>query len=904
MSENRRTSNASYAESLSSPGPYVARVVNNIDPMRQGSLEVELLRRVGNQPSADQQLFVVKYLSPFYGVTGVEHNGSDNYDFNHTQKSYGFWAVPPDPGTLVMVIFVDSDPGQGYWIGCVQDTYMNHMIPGVAASKNFTDTVRESNTEQWASTTKTVTAAFGSDIEQLPVGEINRVALRNQTPQANIDANKKPVHPIAEALSAQGTVKDTVRGTHTSSSRRDTPSNVYGMSTPGPIDKRNNAQKGNIGRRNHKVSSFVSRLGGHSIVMDDGNERKLRKGKPWEEPYEYVDLEAGATDGLVNFPQDESFRIRTRTGHQILLHNAEDLVYITNSRGTAWIELTSNGKIDIYAQDSISVRTEQDFNFVASRDFNVHAGRAINLYAINTTSMSSGNDISIKSRTTTTVASQGPMNLGSTGGFTFTGQIENFEITTNNFRVTANQIDLKSTGEVKISGTSNVELKSIQGSFLATSKASMNLLTSDAMNIQQKELNVITFRDIKIGSSVGKIHIRASGDHVNIDGTNINLNSGLAMFPTAEAAEARSASGATAIPPQESKTEGMGGAGVAGGLTLYPLPGVGMVIVKRAPTAEPYRHHENFNPAGFTPDLTDRENPQMPYAKDDPPLEVRTPEDSDNIPAELGGNAGYDGDGRRGVAGGGGGSVQYQNSFAPKMDQSHNDRVNESLLARMPRDWASDREFLAKVQELSGQIGANFIDMLTLMMFETAWTMSPSKWNGHGYVGLIQFGSAAAQTIGTTTGQLAQMSRVQQMEFVKKYFEYWIRQQRVRPPLSLAQLYMLVAYPAYSNFPPDQVIAARGGPRERMWQANPGWRLPPGRSSNGPITRESIGQAPARCKPYVIAQLEKAGFAVPGGAGGPGVTPNAPTAGHGGATPGSATTVTPAAQGGRAAGPV
>jgi hypothetical protein len=146
------------------------------------------------------------------------------------------------------------------------------------------------------------------------------------------------------------------------------------------------------------------------------------------------------------------------------------------------------------------------------------------------------------------------------------------------------------------------------------------------------------------------------------------------------------------------------------------------------------------------------------------------------------------------------------------------------------------------------------------MMFETAWTMSPSKWNGMGYVGLIQFGKSAAKTIGTTTGDLSQMTRVQQMQYVKKYYEFWMKEQKISGKLTLAQLYILVAYPAYSSFPATKPIAERGGPRSTMWQNNAGWRDPPGKESNGPITRESIGQAPRRCRPYVIAQLEKAGY--------------------------------------------
>jgi hypothetical protein len=64
-----------------------------------------------------------------------------------------------------------------------------------------------------------------------------------------------------------------------------------------------------------------------------------------------------------------------------LLHNSEDLIYIGNGKGTTWIELTSNGKIDIYAKDSISVHTENDMNFYAGRDINMEAVRNINVKA-------------------------------------------------------------------------------------------------------------------------------------------------------------------------------------------------------------------------------------------------------------------------------------------------------------------------------------------------------------------------------------------------------------------------------------------------------------------------------------------------------------------------------------------
>lgn len=46
--------------------------------------------------------------------------------------------------------------------------------------------------------------------------------------------------------------------------------------------------------------------------------------------------------------------------------------------GTTWVELTSNGKIDIFAEDSISIHTKNDLNIRADRDINFEAGRNMN----------------------------------------------------------------------------------------------------------------------------------------------------------------------------------------------------------------------------------------------------------------------------------------------------------------------------------------------------------------------------------------------------------------------------------------------------------------------------------------------------------------------------------------------
>lgn len=351
-------------------GPYLAKVISYFDPSFMGGLEVTLLRDQANKQGDENQTYLVKYLTPFYGSTAYEFMGvnqGNDQSFFDTQKSYGMWFVPPDIGVTVMVMFVDGNPSEGFFVGCVPSRFANQMVPAIGGTQ-IVD-ISPGDKSKYATS------------QPLPVGEVNRKAndLNNST---SIDKLKRPVHPIADRFLEQGTLEDDVRGVTTSSSRRDVPCMVFGISTPGPLDKRPGAPKKFIGREQSKSSTPmpVSRLGGTQFVMDDGDDRYQRATPAGVGGVEYADILAGEK-GDPTIPYNEYFRVRTRTGHQLLMHNSEDLIYIGNSRGTAWIELTSNGKIDIFSEDSISIHTKNDVNFRADRDINLEAGRNVNIKA-------------------------------------------------------------------------------------------------------------------------------------------------------------------------------------------------------------------------------------------------------------------------------------------------------------------------------------------------------------------------------------------------------------------------------------------------------------------------------------------------------------------------------------------
>ena len=55
------------------------------------------------------------------------------------------------------------------------------------------------------------------------------------------------------------------------------------------------------------------------------------------------------------------------------MHDGAEIVYLANHNGNCWIQLSADGKIDIYSQSDISMHTESNFNCHIGGNFNIDA---------------------------------------------------------------------------------------------------------------------------------------------------------------------------------------------------------------------------------------------------------------------------------------------------------------------------------------------------------------------------------------------------------------------------------------------------------------------------------------------------------------------------------------------------
>ena len=447
MSENRKVGSrvAPYMKTdnngmFSSSGPFIGIIKNNIDPTCAGRLQVYIPHHGGPDENDPGNWITCSYASPFRGQTrqrsdlnwyidsSVDFTTTDGAIQENSFQSYGFWFVPPDLNGRVLCFFANGDPSQGYWTSCIQDSMDAHMVPAIGAVNAATSSNPGVGGYLWrpsganALPTHTMLQKYiqisGNDQQEIPYRlPVSEPVLLNQN-QSN-PATPSQVVMVPQVyqtlqLGLQGLAFDFIRGSTSASSVRENPSQVFGISTPGRLTSFANVSlsQGILSKLNALINNEISsqgstqasdlekaisctyRTGGHQFVMDDGS-----------------------IDG-----QDQGIRIRTTGGNEILMDDTNGQIYIINGPGTAWIELSPSGFIDIFASNDFSIRTHGNINMHAdknisinaSENFSIHADKNIQIDGLGTYITRSTGGATIFDTSGINIGAGGPLSVSST----------------------------------------------------------------------------------------------------------------------------------------------------------------------------------------------------------------------------------------------------------------------------------------------------------------------------------------------------------------------------------------------------------------------------------------------------------------------------------------------------------
>lgn len=328
----------------------------NVHGAHMGVIQV-FIPTFSTNPADKSQWRTVRYCTPFY--SRVDNQGPQD-SYYSTKVSSGIVTPPPDLGTKVLCFFPEGRNAEGYYFACVPDTFMLQTVPEA---------------------TLTVDGDPGGEFNDNPKGD------KSSKKVTNFKKQPRPVDFFTQNyLRQQGLLGDTVRGINNSGYMRESPSELIGISSKGRRIDGNGQDFLTVNAAAVKNPDTASkdivegllapyaRRKGHSITLDDGD-----------------------IDGNSN-----QIRFRTSTGHQILLNDTEGVIYIGNSIGSTWIELSNTGTMDVYAQDSINFR---------SKNINFHADENIKFHSKGYTQIVSEQQLALEGKKELTVQSDGELGI-------------------------------------------------------------------------------------------------------------------------------------------------------------------------------------------------------------------------------------------------------------------------------------------------------------------------------------------------------------------------------------------------------------------------------------------------------------------------------------------------------------
>jgi len=330
----------------------LGEVVDTNDPQQMGRIRIACPYFGDTKDTPIKTIPWATPISPLAGTTTSLARGRED-NISSGPVAYGMFNVPK-VGTYVLVACIEGDPKFRVYLGCLHDQFLPHTLPHGRYSYNKENGLQDEPSGPLTSTEEALQPLYDSQTM----------------------AFQKSLDSVGSGI---------------------------------PIDPRKNyeyrtrgADIGVAGIDSFFIDTddvlFTSHIDdkAETFTEKDGNEIENTHG------YHKTRLEDGLTSDTTVFAYDpqvyswttpgfhsismgdsaKSCRIRVRTtqGHQIILDDTNERIYLSVAGGKSWIELDEKtGNIDIYAKGNISYHAEKDINFTAGDTFRVKAKNGIHL---------------------------------------------------------------------------------------------------------------------------------------------------------------------------------------------------------------------------------------------------------------------------------------------------------------------------------------------------------------------------------------------------------------------------------------------------------------------------------------------------------------------------------------------
>lgn len=328
-------------------------VVDTNDPQQMGRVRAVCVAWGDSYGTDFEDLPWCMYGAPFGGSMTKATRGPGIQETKGS-VAYGMWAIPK-VGAQILVACLDGDPMYRVYLGCIFDQLTPHTLPHGRYMYEDHDALEKGSSDAkpqgpYSSEEKFIEPlntnqkrAFGNHGE--PSFEWRNRGADYTVARVNVDELDYTESQVQDDLDIDYDDWISTQG--------------YGVSRQNPFGT------SSLTNKNYDSPVYsITTPGFHSLSMDDRME-------------------------------NARIRLRTTSGHQILMDDTNERIYIQTAKGNNWIEIDENGTIDIYSTNRINIRSAEDMNFTSDKTIRFTAQEGIHMYTPDEIRMHAKKDINV-----------------------------------------------------------------------------------------------------------------------------------------------------------------------------------------------------------------------------------------------------------------------------------------------------------------------------------------------------------------------------------------------------------------------------------------------------------------------------------------------------------------------------